>query len=285
METVRLQKYLAECGVASRRKSEEYITSGFVKVNGKVVTELGTKIDPEKDKVEVLSQAGNIMQIIKSNNNQNDEVAHINGVGKNETGSSFSLEENEDGSVNSYELKPEKKVYILLNKPVGYVTTVNDEKGRSTVMELLKDVKEKIVPVGRLDMFTSGLLLFSNDGEFINKVTHPKHETTKTYIVKTRGVPKEKDLEKLRNGVKIEDYITSPAKVELLLKDNTNDVARIWIQIHEGRNRQVRKMCEAIGLSVIALKREGVGDLTCEGVNRGEWRYLTAEEVEGIMNN
>ena len=173
----------------------------------------------------------------------------------------------------------------MLNKPVGYVTTVNDEKGRSTVMELLKDVKEKIVPVGRLDMYTSGLLLFSNDGDFIYKVTHPKHETTKTYIVKTRGVPKEKDLEKLRNGVKLEDYVTSPAKVELLLKDNTNNVARIWIQIHEGRNRQVRKMCEAIGLSVIALKREGVGNLTCEGVKKGEWRYLTTEEVKEIMEN
>lgn len=258
MELIRLQKYLAECGVASRRKAEEYITSGFVKVNGVVVTELGTKIDPKKDKVEVKSQAGNIMQIVSQVENNEEDLR---------------------------EVKPENKVYILLNKPVGYVTTVSDEKGRSTVMELLKDVKEKIVPVGRLDMFTSGLLLFSNDGEFINKVTHPKHETTKTYIVKTRGVPKEKDLEKLRNGVKIEDYITSPAKVELLLKDNTNDIARIWIQIHEGRNRQVRKMCEAIGLSVIALKREGVGNLTCEGVNRGEWRYLTPEEVQNIMDN
>lgn len=282
METVRLQKYLAECGVASRRKSEEYITSGFVKVNGKIVTELGTKIDPEKDKVEVVSQAGNIMKIIKSNNNQNIDSETQN---SEELLSNFFDENNKMVDNSSYELKPEKKVYILLNKPVGYVTTVNDEKGRSTVMELLKDVKEKVVPVGRLDMFTSGLLLFSNDGDFINKVTHPKHETTKTYIVKTRGVPKEKDLEQLRNGVKIEDYITSPAKVELLLKDNTNDVARIWIQIHEGRNRQVRKMCEAIGLSVIALKREGVGELTCEGVNRGEWRYLTEEEVDGIMNN
>lgn len=258
MELVRLQKYLAECGIASRRKSEEYITAGLVMVNGEVVTELGTKIDPEKDKVEVKSKAGNIMQIV------ND------------------IESTEN---KKYEVKPEQKVYILLNKPVGYVTTVNDEKGRSTVMELLKDVKEKVVPVGRLDMFTSGLLLFSNDGEFINKVTHPKHETTKTYIVKTRGVPKEKDLEKLRNGIKIEDYVTSPAKVDLLLKDNTNNIARIWIQIHEGRNRQVRKMCEAIGLSVIALKREGVGDLTCEGVNRGEWRYLTPEEINNIMNN
>lgn len=234
----RLQKYLAECGVASRRKCEEIILEGKVSVNGKVVTELGTKIIPGKDKIEL----------------------------------------------NGKEIVSEKKVYILLNKPVGYVTTVSDEKERPTVMELLNGVKEKVVPVGRLDMFTSGLLLLSNDGEFIYKVTHPKHETTKTYIVKTRGVPTEKDLEKLRVGVKIEDYTTSPAKVELLLKDNTNGISRIWIQIHEGRNRQVRKMCEAIGLSVIALKREGVGELTCEGVERGKWRYLTEEEVKNIMN-
>ena len=133
-------------------------------------------------------------------------------------------------------------------------------------------------------MYTSGLLLLSNDGDFIYKVTHPKHETTKTYIVKTNGVPTEKDLEKLRRGIKIEDYITSPAKVELLLKDNTNNVARILIEIHEGRNRQVRKMCEAIGLSVIALKRKGVGKLTCEGIEKGKWRYLTKEEVAEIMN-
>ena len=234
----RLQKYLAECGVASRRKCEEIILEGKVSVNGKVVAELGTKIIPGKDKIEL----------------------------------------------NGKEIVSEKKVYILLNKPVGYVTTVSDEKERPTVMELLNGVKEKVVPVGRLDMFTSGLLLLSNDGEFIYKVTHPKHETTKTYIVKTRGVPTEKDLEKLRVGVKIEDYTTSPAKVELLLKDNTNDISRIWIQIHEGRNRQVRKMCEAIGLSVIALKREGVGELTCEGVERGKWRYLTEEEVKNIKN-
>ena len=236
---VRLQKFMAECGVASRRKSEELILDRKVKVNGKVVSELGTKIDTEKDVIEV------------------------------------------DGKI----VSSEKKVYILLNKPVGYVTTMSDEKERPTVMELLEGVKEKVVPVGRLDMFTSGLLLFSNDGEFVNKVTHPKHETTKTYIVKTRGVPKESDLEKLRRGVKIETYITSPAKVELLMKDNTNNIARIWIQIHEGRNRQVRKMCEAIGLSVIALKREGVGKLNCEGVERGKWRYLTDEEVKDIMEN
>lgn len=240
MEEVRLQKFLASSGVASRRKSEELILEGKVKVNGVIVTELGTKVVPGKDKVTL------------------------------------------DGK--DIELKEEKKVYILLNKPVGYLTTASDERGRPTVMELLDGVKEKVVPVGRLDMFTSGLLLFSNDGDFVYKVTHPKHETTKTYIVKVRGVPLDKDLEKLRHGVKIEDYITSPAKVELLLKDNVNDISRILVEIHEGRNRQVRKMCEAIGLSVIALKRQAVGGITCEGVERGKWRYLTEEEVKAIMN-
>lgn len=241
MEEKRLQKFLAECGIASRRKCEELILEGKIKVNGIVVKELGTKVIHGKD---IITYDGN-------------KVA----------------------------LNEEKKVYILLNKPVGYVTTVSDERKRPTVMELVKDIKEKIVPVGRLDMYTSGLLLLSNDGDFINKVTHPKHETTKTYIVKVRGIPSEKDLKKINNGVKIEDYITSPAsKVELLLKDKTNNISRILIEIHEGRNRQVRKMCEAVGLSVIALKREGVGNLTCEGVDKGKWRYLTDEEVKDIMN-
>ena len=240
MGMMRLQKYMAECGIASRRKSEEFIADGYVKVNGEVVTEPGIKIDPDVDKIE------------------------FRNIG--------------------IELKPEKKVYILLNKPVGYVTSVKDEKGRSTVMDLLKDVKERIVPVGRLDMYTSGLLLFSNDGDFINKITHPSHETSKTYVIKTRGVPSEKDLEKLRNGVKIDDYVTSPAKVELLLEDNTNDVARLKIEIHEGKNRQVRKMIEAIGLSTIALQRESVGNLTLEGLNRGEWRYLTEQEVKELVS-
>ena len=173
----------------------------------------------------------------------------------------------------------------MLNKPVGYVTTLKDEKGRSTVMELLKGVSEKVVPVGRLDMYTSGLLLFSNDGDFINKVTHPSHETTKTYVVKTRGVPTENDLERLRNGIKIEDYTTSPAKVEMLLTDKKNDVARIRIEIHEGKNREVRKMVEAIGLSTIALKRESIGRLSVEGLEKGEWRYLSDAEVKSILEN
>lgn len=241
MEEIRLQKFLASSGVASRRKCEELILAGKIKVNGKVVTELGTKVVPGVHKVTY--------------------------------------------GENTVELQEEKKVYILLNKPVGYVTTSKDDRERSTVMELLEGVEEKVVPVGRLDMFTSGLLLLSNDGDFVYKVTHPKHETTKTYIVKVRGIPTEKDLEKLKVGIKIEDYITSPAsRVELLLKDKVNNISRILIEIHEGRNRQVRKMCEAIGLSVIALKREAVGGITCEGVERGKWRYLTEEEVAKIMN-
>ena len=241
MGMIRLQKYLAECGVASRRKCEEYISAGLIRVNGDVVTELGTKVDPLADKIE------------------------IKGL--------------------KLQLKPEKKVYLMLNKPVGYVTTLKDEKGRSTVMELLKGVSEKVVPVGRLDMYTSGLLLFSNDGDFINKVTHPSHETTKTYVVKTRGVPTENDLERLRNGIKIEDYTTSPAKVEMLLTDKKNDVARIRIEIHEGKNREVRKMVEAIGLSTIALKRESIGSLSVEGLEKGEWRYLSDAEVKSILEN
>ncbi|MBR6253235.1 MAG: rRNA pseudouridine synthase [Clostridia bacterium] len=238
---VRLQKYLAECGLGSRRKCEEFIGTGLVKVNGDIVTELGTKVDPLVDKIEF-----------------------------------------KDAIIN---LKPQKKVYLMLNKPIGYVTTVSDEKNRSTVMDLLKGINERIVPVGRLDMYTSGLLLFSNDGDFINKVTHPSHEIAKTYVVKTRGIPSEEDLEKLRSGVRIDDYVTSPAKVEVLLRDNTNNVARLKIEIHEGRNREVRKMVESVGLSTIALRREAIGNLTLEGVERGKWRYLTSDEVKQLIED
>ena len=240
MGMVRLQKYLAECGVGSRRKCEEYIGMGLIKVNGDIITELGTKVDPDADKIEF-----------------RDAVIT---------------------------LKPQKKVYLMLNKPIGYVTTVSDEKHRSTVMDLLKGIDERIVPVGRLDMYTSGLLLFSNDGDFINKVTHPKHEFTKTYIIKTRGIPSEDDVQKLRDGVKIEDYTTSPAQVEVLLKDNTNNISILKIQIHEGKNREVRKMVESVGLSTITLRRESVGSLSVEGLNKGEWRYLTDEEVRSFLD-
>ena len=201
MEEVRLQKFLANQGVCSRRKAEEYISQGLVKVNGVTVTELGVKVNPEKDEV-----------VFKGNK-----------VGKSD-----------------------KKVYILLNKPIGYVTTTKDQFGRDTVLDLVK-VKEKVLPVGRLDMYTSGALILTNDGEFIYKVTHPKFEIEKTYNVTLKGVITEEEIEKLENGVEIEDYTSGKAKVRILKIDKEKDISRIEITIHEGKNREVRKMCAAIG--------------------------------------
>ena len=212
---VRLQKFLANSGVASRRKCEELILEGKVSVNGKVINELGIKIDPTVDKVEY---CGKLIY------------------------------------------NTEKLVYILLNKPIGYVTTANDQFNRDTVLNLVK-VKERVVPVGRLDMYTSGALILTNDGDFVYKVTHPKHEITKTYTVTVHGIITNEAVEKLRQGVKIEDYVTRPAKVKILKTDEEKNISRLEITIHEGKNRQVRKMCEAVGSKVIALHRSKIGDI------------------------
>ena len=224
MEAIRLQKYLAEAGIGSRRKCEEYIEQGKVKVNGNIAA-LGTKVDPEKDKVEF-------------------EEKEIN--------------------------KIEENIYILLNKPIGYVTTVNDQFGRDKVLDLIK-VKQRTVPVGRLDMYTSGALLLSNDGEFIYKITHPKHEIDKTYTVTIKGIITDQEVEKLRNGVEIEDYITKPAKVKILKIDEEKNISRLAITIHEGKNRQVRKMCEAIGKKVQALHRSKIGNIDVKDLKIGTW--------------
>ena len=201
MELVRLQKYLADAGIASRRKCEEYISQGMVKVNGQVITELGTKIDQEKDKIEF-----------------NDKIV------KKST---------------------EKHTYILLNKPIDYVTTVKDQFDRNTVLDLVKTDK-RLVPVGRLDMYTSGALILTDDGDFIYKVTHPKHEITKTYTVTLKGNVTKDDVQKLENGVDIGDFVTSKAKVKILKTDIEKNQSRLEITIHEGKNRQIRRMCEAI---------------------------------------
>lgn len=199
---MRLQKYLADCGIASRRKSEELILQGKVMVNGKIVNELGTKIDTENDEVKYLGK------VVKP---QNDE-----------------------------------KIYILLNKPIGYVTTLTDQFDRPTVLDLVK-VNKRIVPVGRLDMFTSGALILTNDGDFVFKVTHPKHEINKTYTVTVIGKITNDEVEKLRAGVEIDDgYVTKPAKVKILKIDEEKNQSRLAITIHEGRNRQVRKMCNSV---------------------------------------
>ena len=236
---IRLQKYLADCGIASRRKSEELILQGNVKVNNKIVKELGTKIDTEKDEVKYL---GNVV-------------------------------------------KPQNldKIYILLNKPIGYVTTITDQFDRPTVLDLVK-VNKRIVPVGRLDMFTSGAIILTNDGDFVYKVTHPKHEIDKTYTVTVIGKVTNKDVEKLENGVEIDDgYITKPAKVKILRIDEEKNQSRLAITIHEGKNRQVRKMCIAIGKKVLALHRAKIGDISVKDIELGKWRYLKKSEIESLL--
>lgn len=237
MKEVRLQKYLAEAGITSRRKAEEFIQQGKVKVNHKVVTELGTKINPQKDKVEY---EGNAVTI------QNE------------------------------------KVYILLNKPIGYVTTAKDQFNRNSVLDLVK-VRQRIVPVGRLDMYTSGALILTNDGDFVYQVTHPKHEIEKTYNVTIKGMITKEKIEKLKKGVKIKDYTTKPAKVKILKIEEEKNQSRLEITIHEGKNRQVRKMCEAVGHKVLALHRSKIARIDVKELPLGKWRYLSKNEINEIL--
>jgi len=234
-ELERLQKYLASNGVASRRRAEEFILQGKVKVNGSVVTELGTKINPKMDKVEF----------------EGREVR-----------------------------KQEEKVYVLLNKPIDYVTTVKDQFNRNTVVDLVKKAGDHLLPVGRLDMYTSGALILTNDGDFIYHVTHPKHEVEKTYTVTLRGKIEKEEVERLKQGVEIDgEYRTKPAKVRILKIDEEKNISRLEIVIHEGKNRQVRKMCEAVGKKVVALHRSKIGTIDVKDLKIGQWRYLTQEEV------
>ena len=207
-ENIRLQKFLAEEGIASRRKCEEFIKQGKVKVNGITITELGTKINPKKDKVEFLGRT--------INQKENKEYT-----------------------------------YILLNKPIDYVTTAKDQFDRKTVLDLVKTNK-RLVPVGRLDMYTSGALILTDDGDFVYKVTHPKHEITKTYTVTLMGIPTDEEIETLRNGVDIGDFVTSKAKVRIIKTDYEKNRSRLEIVIHEGKNKEVRRMCEAIDKKVLA---------------------------------
>ncbi|NLM04764.1 MAG: rRNA pseudouridine synthase [Clostridiales bacterium] len=233
---MRLQKFLAQSGIASRRKSEELIKNGIIKVNNKIISEMGYKIDPEKDKIYVNDKE------IKINNN---------------------------------------KIYIMLNKPVGYITTLSDEFNRKKVIDLI-NIKERIFPIGRLDYDTSGLLLLTNDGDLTHKLTHPSFEIIKTYIAKVKGILTKDEIKNFENGLMIEDYITSPAKLDVIRTNTDNSI--IKISIREGKNRQVRKMCAAIGHPVIDLKRIAIDNITLGNLPEGEYRYLSDREINHLKN-
>ncbi len=231
----RLQKVLAHAGVASRRKAEQLILEGRVTVNGQVVRELGIKVTPNKDEIEV------------------------NGV----------------------PIDREEPVYFLLYKPTGVISSVEDEKGRKVVTDFI-DVPQRIFPVGRLDYDTSGLIILTNDGELANLLMHPKHKIPKVYIAKVRGLPGKEELKQLQYGVKLEDGKTAPAKVKVLSANKQKGTSIIQLTIHEGRNRQVRRMFDAIGHPVQKLKREQYGFLTAKGLNPGDVRELKPYEIKQL---
>lgn len=232
----RLQKYLSSCGIASRRKSEELILAGKVKVNGKVVTELGTKVS-EKDEVEV----------------ENMEVYR------------------------------KEKEYYLLYKPEKTICSVSDEKGRTTVVDLI-ETDEKIFPVGRLDYDTTGLLLLTNDGELTNKLTHPKGFVEKTYIAKVSGIVTGKEIHELEEGIELEGVKTKKARAKLKKIDKKNNKSYVELTITEGRNHQVKNMFAALGHKVLKLKRISYALFDLEGMKIGEYRRLTAKEVKQLYN-
>jgi len=234
----RLQKYLAGTGIDSRRKCEELILQGQVRVNNSVITELGTKIDPKKDKIEVKDK------LIKYKENK-----HYS--------------------------------YILLNKPKGYLTSLSDPFGRPTVLDLLKDIKERVYPVGRLDYNSEGLLILTNDGELTYALTHPAKEVEKVYIVKVKGIPSSEKLKILSKGVTFKNnYRIAPCHIYLLNTINGNAILKI--KIKEGKNRQIRKMAEYIGHFVLKLKRIQTGPISLTGVKPGEYRYLNKQEIGSL---
>ena len=232
---MRINKYIASCGIASRRKAEELINDGRVSVNGKIITELSFQVDEAKDIVEI-------------------------------DGEKIGLDE--------------KEVYIVLNKPEGYITTVKDQFDRPSVLDLITDIKERIYPVGRLDYETSGLLLLTNDGDLTYKLTHPKHEIDKTYMAIVKGVPANEEIENFEKGLYIEDYKTAPAKFKIVKINEEKNYSICQIKIHEGRNRQVRKMCRAINHPVLRLRRVAMGKITLKETEVGSYRHLTSDEIK-----
>jgi len=236
--SIRLEKFLAESGVASRRRSKPIISAGRVTVNGETVLIPGMRVEPDVDIVEL------------------------------------------DGE---RILQEEKKVYIMLNKPAGYISTARDERNRPTVLDLLTDIPVRVYPVGRLDVDTEGLLLFTNDGEFSHKLTHPRYHVDKVYLAWVTGNPNEETLEQLRKGVEIKSGLTAPAEVAVVKRAKNR--TRLKIIIHEGKKRQVKQMCRCVGHEVQHLKRIQIGTLKLGKLPLGKYRYLSNREVEILMKN
>lgn len=233
----RLQKILARAGYGSRRSCEELILQGRVRVNGQVITQLGTRADPRHDVIEVDGQRVR---------------------------------------------PPKAHTYILLHKPAGMVTTRHDPHAKRTVMDLLRGITASVFPVGRLDADTTGALLLTDDGELAHRLTHPRYGIPKTYLVEVRGEVEEHALRRLREGVHLEDGLTAPAQVERLRYQPQRQTTLLRITIHEGRKRQVKRMCQAVGHSVVRLHREQFGPLSLRDLPPGAWRHLTAEEVTAL---
>ncbi len=232
---MRLQKYLALCGVASRRRAEQMIQEGKVQVNGQTVREMGVQVDEEKDTVSV------------------------------------------EGAV----VRPEaEKHYLAYYKPIGEVTTVSDPEGRATVMDKFRDYPVRLFPVGRLDYDSEGLLLLTNDGDMMNRLLHPSREVRKSYLIKASNDVTDEEIRTLRRGVMIDGKMTSPAEVRLIRKEAFDTV--LLVTIHEGRNRQVRKMVEAVGHQVVALRRVAFGPILLGDLPRGQWRHLTPQEISKL---
>lgn len=234
MERIRLQKYIAMCGVCSRRDAEELIKQGRVYVNGSKVEEMGLKITYE-DKVEI------------------------------------------DGNVISME---KKKYYIMMNKPTGVISAVSDDRGRKCVTDFTKGVDARLYPVGRLDYDTQGLILITNDGDFMQKLTHPSHEVWKTYEALVRGIPDQNDIKEFEQGLLLEDGMTLPCVLEVIGYEGKNAIVEVMIR--EGRNRQVRRMLERINHPVIRLKRTKIASLELGDLKPGQWRFLNSEDFKAL---
>ena len=232
MAIIRLNKYLADSGVCSRRSADEFIAKGKVRVNGIVVSELGSKVDTDNDRVEA---AGKVLKPVS------------------------------------------KKVYIMLNKPIGIVCTAKDEFNRATVLDLVKEIKTRLFYVGRLDVDTSGLVLLTNDGDLANCISHPSSLVEKEYIARIKGKITSNAIKAFQNGIDIGDYVTAPANISVIREFENSCEVRILI--HEGKNRQIRKMCEEIGHPVISLIRTAIGQIKLGKLAEGGFRHLKQEEI------